>query len=263
MGAMTTPQERPLAIEGARLFALDPVVDDRGAFMEGWREAWAPGFRPVQSNLSWSEENVLRGLHFHRHQADVWNVVSGRARIGLVDLRPGSATHLATSVIEVDTDDRARDRFALWQAGRTGFPIVDAGMRQLLATGWMHNRCRMIVASFLTKDLIIDWRWGEQFFMQHLLDGDLASNNGGWQWSASSGMDSQPLRIFNPASQAQRFDPEGDYIRRWLPELREVDTESLLSGKIPPVLRGTYPAPIVDHHQQQQRQQQQRRRRRR
>ena len=103
--AVAGPEERPLAIEGARLLVLEPVVDDRGAFMEGWREDWAPGFRPVQSNLSWSEENVLRGMHFHRHQADVWNVVSGRARIGLVDLRAGSATHLATSVIEVDTDD--------------------------------------------------------------------------------------------------------------------------------------------------------------
>ncbi|MFZ9737793.1 MAG: cryptochrome/photolyase family protein [Prochlorotrichaceae cyanobacterium] len=143
--------------------------------------------------------------------------------------------------------------FQAWCTGRTGYPIVDAAMQELLQTGWMHNRCRMIVASFLTKDLIVDWRWGERYFMQHLLDGDLASNNGGWQWSASSGMDSQPLRIFNPNTQAQRFDPEGEYIRRWLPELASVETEYLLTANIPPLLRGDYPEPIVDHHRQQQR----------
>lgn len=142
--------------------------------------------------------------------------------------------------------------FEAWCEGRTGYPIVDAAMQELLQTGWMHNRCRMIVANFLTKDLIIDWRWGEKYFMQHLLDGDLASNNGGWQWSASSGMDARPLRIFNPIAQAQRFDPEGDYIRRWLPQLASVETEDLLAATIPPLLRGDYPAPIVNHHQQQQ-----------
>lgn len=145
------------------------------------------------------------------------------------------------------------DQFQAWCQGRTGYPIVDAAMQELLQTGWMHNRCRMIVANFLTKDLMIDWRWGEKFFMQHLVDGDLASNNGGWQWSASSGMDARPLRIFNPMAQAQRFDSDGEYIRRWLPELASVDTEHLLSATIPPLLRGDYPAPIVDHHQQQQR----------
>ncbi|MEB3224560.1 MAG: FAD-binding domain-containing protein, partial [Synechococcus sp.] len=107
-------------------------------------------------------------------------------------------------------------KFQAWCTGQTGYPIIDAAMRQLNETGWMHNRCRMIVASFLTKDLIIDWRWGEKYFMQTLVDGDLAANNGGWQWSASSGMDPKPLRIFNPYTQAQKFDPEADYIRRWL-----------------------------------------------
>lgn len=97
----------------------------------------------------------------------------------------------------------------------------------------MHNRCRMIVASFLTKDLIINWQWGEKYFMQTLVDGDLAANNGGWQWSASSGMDPKPLRIFNPASQAQKFDPDGDYIRQWVPELKSLDTSVIVTGKIP------------------------------
>jgi deoxyribodipyrimidine photo-lyase len=143
--------------------------------------------------------------------------------------------------------------FQAWCEGKTGYPIVDAAMRQLNEVGWMHNRCRMIVASFLTKDLVVDWRWGEKYFMQKLYDGDLSSNNGGWQWSASSGMDPKPLRIFNPASQAQKFDPEAEYIRQWLPELSSVDTEYLVTGKIPDLecLRCDYPQPIVDHKIQQ------------
>ena len=125
--------------------------------------------------------------------------------------------------------------FVAWCEGRTGFPIVDAGMRQLNTTGWMHNRVRMIVAMFLTKDLLISWQWGERYFMQKLIDADLASNNGGWQWSASTGTDAQPyFRIFNPISQAQKFDPEGLYIRRYVPE-----SDTL-----------AYPAPIVDHARQ-------------
>jgi deoxyribodipyrimidine photo-lyase len=144
-------------------------------------------------------------------------------------------------------------QFQAWCEGKTGYPIVDAAMRQLNETGWMHNRCRMIVASFLTKDLIIDWRWGEKYFMQKLVDGDLSANNGGWQWSASSGMDPKPLRIFNPASQAQKFDRDGEYIRQWLPELRHLDTAELVTGKIEDGVRdrAQYPRPIVDHKQQQ------------
>ncbi len=144
-------------------------------------------------------------------------------------------------------------QFNAWCRGETGYPIVDAAMRQLNQLGWMHNRCRMIVASFLTKDLIIDWRWGEKYFMQHLIDGDLSANNGGWQWSASSGMDPKPLRIFNPYTQAKKFDPEADYIREWVPELKSVDTDFILSGNIPPLTRHHigYPLPIVDHNVQQ------------
>lgn len=143
--------------------------------------------------------------------------------------------------------------FQAWCEGKTGYPIVDAAMRQLNEVGWMHNRCRMIVASFLTKDLIVDWRWGEKYFMQKLYDGDLSANNGGWQWSASSGMDPKPLRIFNPASQTQKFDPEAEYIRQWLPELRAIDTEYLVTGKIPDLERLScdYPQPIVEHKIQQ------------
>jgi len=144
-------------------------------------------------------------------------------------------------------------RLAAWQAGLTGMPIVDAAMRQLVESGWMHNRPRMIVASYLVKDLIGDWRLGERFFMEHLVDGDLAANNGGWQWSASSGMDPKPLRIFNPATQAAKFDPEATYIRTWLPELAHVATADLISGQIAPLERRGYPAPIVDHKVQQAR----------
>ncbi|MDS7942599.1 deoxyribodipyrimidine photo-lyase [Acinetobacter sp. V110_1] len=135
-----------------------------------------------------------------------------------------------------------------WQTGQTGIPIVDAGMRQLLETGWMHNRVRMITAMFLCKNLLIDWRIGEQWFMQHLIDGDLAANNGGWQWCASTGTDAVPyFRIFNPVSQSQKFDPNGDYIRKWVKELAHLDNKSIHEPYLSKTsLRLNYPKPIVD-----------------
>lgn len=118
--------------------------------------------------------------------------------------------------------------FEAWCQGKTGYPLVDAAMRQLNQTGWMHNRLRMVVASFLTKHLLIDWRWGEKYFMQNLIDGDLASNNGGWQWAASTGCDSQPyFRIFNPIRQSERFDPKGVFIRKYIPELESVSDKAI------------------------------------
>lgn len=143
----------------------------------------------------------------------------------------------------------APDDFKAWQEGRTGFPIIDAAMRQLLHTGWMHNRLRMIVAMFLSKNLLIDWRLGERHFMRHLIDGDLAANNGGWQWSASTGTDAVPyFRIFNPVSQSQRFDPEGRFIRYWLPELRGLDEKSIHQPVKSADLfaNNSYHSPIVD-----------------
>ncbi len=138
--------------------------------------------------------------------------------------------------------------FAAWCEGRTGHPIVDAGMRQLKSTGWMHNRARMLAASFLVKDLLLDWRRGEAFFMRHLVDGDPASNNGGWQWSASTGTDAQPwFRIFSPVAQGERFDPEGAYVRRFVPELRDVPDRLVHRPWEAPALCPGYPAPIVDH----------------
>lgn len=149
-------------------------------------------------------------------------------------------------------DAKAKEDFDRWCRGFTGFPIVDAAMRQLNSTGWMHNRLRMIVSSFLTKDLLIDWRHGEKYFMQRLIDGDFASNNGGWQWSASTGTDSQPyFRIFNPKSQSERFDPNGEFIRKWVPELKSLPTETLHEpiGKLDVnKLKGLgYCGPMVDH----------------
>jgi len=151
-----------------------------------------------------------------------------------------------------DTED-----FSAWAQGHTGYPVVDAAMRQLLQTGWMHNRARMIVASFLTKDLLVDWRWGERHFMQHLVDGDPASNNGGWQWTAGTGTDAAPyFRIFNPVLQSMKYDPEGAFIRKFVPELTKVPNEFIHSPwKMPLELQTQlgcligrdYPAPIVDH----------------
>jgi deoxyribodipyrimidine photo-lyase len=146
--------------------------------------------------------------------------------------------------------DEPDEKLTAWQQGRTGFPIVDAGMRELLATGHMHNRVRMIVAMFLTKDLHYDWRLGESWFMRHLVDGEIASNNGGWQWSAGTGADAAPyFRIQNPWSQTLRFDPQGLYIKRWVPELAQCPPKLFLT---PPAdgrpIAADYPLPIVDHN---------------
>lgn len=144
--------------------------------------------------------------------------------------------------------------FKKWCEGKTGFPIVDAGMRQLNHCGWMHNRCRMIVASFLAKDLLIDWRLGEQYFMTHLIDGDFASNNGGWGFSASTGVDPQPyFRIFNPDLQGEKFDHDGEYIRKWCPELEGIEGKGIhdpygKGGKEAEIAKkGGYPERCVVH----------------
>jgi deoxyribodipyrimidine photo-lyase len=134
--------------------------------------------------------------------------------------------------IEVDEDAEAKQRFETWKAGRTGFPIVDAGMRQLSESGFMHNRVRMIVASFLVKDLHLPWQWGARWFLDQLVDGDMASNQHGWQWAAGCGTDAAPyFRVFNPDTQGRKFDPNQEYVRRWVPEFGTAD----------------YPEPMVDH----------------
>lgn len=144
-----------------------------------------------------------------------------------------------------------------WQQGTTGYPLVDAGMRQLNQIGWMHNRLRMVVASFLSKQLLLDWRLGERYFMSQLIDGDFAANNGGWQWAASTGCDAAPyFRIFNPTVQSQRFDPQGTFIRHWLPELAHLSARAIHA---PDATTGEktitldYPQPLVDHRLARQR----------
>ena len=155
-------------------------------------------------------------------------------------------------VLDWDEGPGAEERFALWSAGRTGYPFVDAGMRQLLADGWMHNRVRMVTASFLVKDLHLPWQRGARWFMARLVDADLASNQHGWQWTAGCGTDAAPYhRVFNPVLQGQRFDPDGDYVRRYLPELRHLagatvhEPWTVLDG-----LAHGYPERVVDHHEE-------------
>ena len=151
--------------------------------------------------------------------------------------------------LPVDTDAKARERFRAWARGETGYPLVDAGMRQLLDTGWMHNRVRMVAASFLVKHLHLDWRWGAKWFMWRLLDGDVASNQHGWQWAAGTGTDAAPYhRVFNPTLQAERFDPDGAFVHQFIPELSGVAAPQCLQpgggdGLLAPP---NYVRPIID-----------------
>jgi deoxyribodipyrimidine photo-lyase len=171
--------------------------------------------------------------------------------------RPESAwAHMRPEFARFEFEDDP-DGLAAWREGRTGYPLVDAGMRQLTGQGWVHNRARLVVASFLTKHLLVDWREGARFFLQHLMDGDLPSNNGGWQWVAGTGTDAAPYyRIFNPVTQSERFDPDGDYIRRWVPELAKLPAPAVFAPwraatpdlEAAGIRLGTdYPHPIVDH----------------
>ena len=161
--------------------------------------------------------------------------------------------------IQWDKDKHAKALFEAWCQGRTGYPLVDAAMAQINQSGYMHNRLRMVVASFLVKDLGIDWRWGEAYFATHLIDFDLAANNGGWQWASSSGCDAQPyFRIFNPINQSEKFDPQGKFIKRYLPALAGLSDKSIHAPWLAKPLElqaagvelgTTYPLPVVDHAQ--------------
>jgi deoxyribodipyrimidine photo-lyase len=171
--------------------------------------------------------------------------------------RPDSAREYLKPELQAMGYDSGADAEALvtaWEQGRTGFPIVDAGMRQLLGEAYVHNRVRMIVASFLVKDLHQEWTRGARYFLQHLVDGDLASNNHGWQWVAGTGTDASPYyRVFNPITQGKKFDPEGGYVKRWVPELRDVDPRYVHEPWTAPGGAPTgYPAPIVDHAHERQ-----------
>ncbi|EKF73999.1 DNA photolyase [Alcanivorax hongdengensis A-11-3] len=160
-------------------------------------------------------------------------------------LARGAAFRPETDLLQWHDDEAL---FQAWCQGRTGYPLVDAAMRQLVATGWMHNRLRMLTAMFLSKHLWIDWRRGEAFFMEHLMDGDFAANNGGWQWSASTGTDAVPyFRVFSPVRQSQRFDPDGKFIARYVPELAHLDNKTIHEPWKQPLLAPDYPPPCVPH----------------
>jgi deoxyribodipyrimidine photo-lyase len=172
----------------------------------------------------------------------------------VLSARPETARKYLREEYAAMAYDRPERQLTAWQEGRTGFPVVDAGMRQLRATGWMHNRVRMIVASFLVKDLHLEWQHGARHFMRWLVDGDLASNQHGWQWTAGCGTDAAPyFRVFNPISQGRKFDPEGRYVRQWVEELRDPDRAPDPHDPDPDTraLVG-YPAPIVDHRAERQ-----------
>ena len=189
----------------------------------------SPGAEVFRSEICWRE--FYADVLWHQPES-TWRV-----------LQP------AMEHLRVDRDAAAVDRFQRWARGETGYPLVDAGMRQLLEEGWMHNRVRMVCASFLVKHLHLDWRWGAKWFMWCLIDGDVASNQHGWQWTAGTGTDASPFhRIFNPTLQAERFDPEGAYVHRYVPELRDVAAPQCLQpgggdGLLAPV---GYVAPMID-----------------
>ena len=190
---------------------------------------WAAGNPGI---LAWINELIWR--EFYKHLI-----------FHFPDLCKGHSFQPATHAVRWE---RNQDRFDAWREGRTGFPLVDAAMRQLNATGWMHNRLRMVTAMFLSKHLFIDWRLGEAWFMDQLIDADFAANNGGWQWSASTGADAAPyFRVFNPTRQSQRFDPQGEFISHWVPELNSLTTPQIHDPD--PLERRLchYPDPIVDH----------------
>ncbi len=189
-------------------------------------ENHSPGSATWYNELIWRE--------FYRHLIDAFpRLCKHRAFIQKTETLPWSYD---------------QDLFSRWCAGETGYPLVDAAMKQLQVWGWMHNRLRMVVAMFLTKHLFIDWRLGEKFFMENLVDGDFASNNGGWQWSASTGVDAQPwFRIFNPYRQSERFDTEGKFIRAYLPQLSNLSDKAVHSPSPLEAASCGYPSPIVDH----------------
>lgn len=178
----------------------------------------------------------------------IWREFYKHVLVGFPRVSRGEAFKTETERVQWNDDPQALEA---WKAGQTGYPIVDAAMRQLKQTGWMHNRMRMVTAMFLTKDLFLDWRLGERHFMNLLVDGDLSANNGGWQWSASTGTDAQPyFRVFNPWTQGKKFDPEGVYIRRYCPELECLEPKFLHDmTRLSSEDRGdlAYPEPVVDH----------------
>jgi len=267
------------------VFPLHPSADN--LFSSGEREA--------QRRLAQFAQSPITNYHETRNRLDLdgTSALSPYIRFGMISMRQAAHAALSTLNIQPSTgsqtwlneliwrefyisilyhfphvarrafnpalqnipwrDDEAD--FEAWKEGRTGVPVVDAAMRQLRATGWMHNRARMIVASFLVKDLLINWQWGERWFMDNLLDGDPAANNGGWQWTAGTGTDAAPyFRIFNPVLQSAKFDPDGAYIRKWVPELAHLPTDAIHAPWEKGIRVSGYPAkPIVEREKVKER----------
>jgi len=201
------------------------------------RAVWPKG---DEGSRTWLSELIWREFYF-----------------ALLDKNPHVEKHAYQSKYENLPWDNDKELFIAWCEGRTGVPIVDAGMRQLNQTGWMHNRLRMITASYLIKTLLVDWRWGEKYFAQKLIDFDLAANNGGWQWAASTGCDAAPyFRVFNPYRQSERFDKKGEFIKKYCPELSNVPNKYIHGPYLMPEkvqaesnckIGQDYPAPIADY----------------
>ncbi len=277
--AADTLEWRPLSVEGAVEIPDDDQVDadlpeaGEAAAQARWKEFLSdtvahyspdrnrpdkPGTSRMSPHLKYGEihpRTMLADLAQHRSEsAEVYRteIAWREFYADILHQRPDSARgnyDRSFDALPLASGAAARMAFDTWCDGRTGFPIVDAGMRQLRAEAWMHNRVRMIVASFLVKDLHLPWWWGARHFMRLLVDGDLASNQHGWQWTAGSGTDASPyFRVFNPITQGEKFDPDGDFVRRYVPELRAVQGKAVhqpwtLSGGVPE----GYPEPMVDH----------------
>ncbi len=291
---LSAPETWPLS-DDLDTFGLTPEAQDGVDWAGTMRETWTPGEAGAQERVAALVASVLDGYDAARDRPAVegtsrlsphlhWGEVSPRQVYTAVSEARAPAEDRAKFLAELawrefsyhvlahhpETPERPLkpafeafpwrddpDGFRAWKRGLTGFPIVDAGMRQLWAEGWMHNRVRLITASFLTKDLLLPWQDGARYFWDTLCGGDLASNTMGWQWSAGSGADAQPFfRVFNPTGQAERFDPNGDYVRRWVPELAGLSSKWIhRPAEAPPAvleaagvrLGATYPRPIVDH----------------
>ena len=276
---LPAPETLPAAPRGLPTDALDDwkLLPTSPDWAGGFRDTWAPGEDGAAARLEALAKD-LPGYATHRNEpsleatsrlsphlrfgeispAQIWHRLAGAPgaeaflrEVGWRDFNYSllfAASDLAGSNLRPAFDDfpwqdPGEDALRRWQQGRTGFPLVDAGMRQLWHTGWMHNRVRMVTASFLIKNLLIDWRVGERWFWDTLVDSDPANNAANWQWVAGSGVDAAPFfRVFNPVLQAQKFDPDGTYVRAWVPELAEVPTERIFEPRDVP----GYPAPMVD-----------------
>jgi len=273
LATLTAGDPAPLLAPGGERAArqrlawwMDGPVDDYGDGRNRMAEDATSRLSAALHLGCLSVTEVAAGLDVRRpgHEAFLQELCWRDFNHQLLDARPDLA--VADVRTKGDRWRDAPDELTAWQEGRTGYPVVDAGMRQLVAEGWMHNRARMVTASFLTKHLYIDWRHGARFFLHHLADGDIANNFAQWQWTAGTGTDSRPNRMFNPVIQGERYDPDGAYVRRWVPELATIAGKAIHQPRasVPAAPQGlfdpgpaatavAYPLPIVDHRDARER----------